>query len=322
MLDFEVSLVWERNIESIKRHLKGTPILETLEDPKTTDIMLNPDGKLWVERLNEPMSYLGSMEQSKAEAFVRVVAGCQRREITAEKPLLKCKFPLDGSRFSCAIQPVVESPAFAIRKHALNIFTLDDYVASGAMTLAQKQVLEDAIVSHQNILVSGGTSSGKTTLTNSLIDAMTKFFPHERFLIGEEVGELQCKGSNTAFFSMTDEVDMTRIIESFLTLRPNRICIGEVKDGSALDLMDAWSTGHPGGICTFHGNNAVDSLDRLRGLISRNKYAPREIEPLIGRAANILVYMGYEPPEGRKIKEIIRINGFSNGKYDIDHLAI
>ena len=309
----------QRNLNSLKRHC-GPQMLAMLDDPLTIEIMLNPDGSLWHERLGEPVKKVGTMERCKAEALFRCVAACLDKTITRDSPQLDGEFPLDKSRFSGALPPVVSAPMFAIRRKASSVYTLDQYVESQIMTPHQRDVLAQAVAAHKNILVAGGTSSGKTTLTNALIDEISKSCPNERLIIIEDTGEIQCTAPNVVFLHTSTTVSMTMLLKQALRLRPERIFVGEVRDHAALDLLDAWNTGHEGGIATVHANNAVMALSRLRGLILRNEFAPREVEQVIGEAVHIVVFI-QKTPAGRRVKEVLGINGYTDGGYDLQTLA-
>lgn len=314
----DVPVSRQRSLESLQRHA-GELFLKALADPLTIELMLNPDGVLWQERLGEEMHPIGHMETHRVEALFRVVASYLHKTITWDSPQLDGEFPLDGSRFSGALPPVVTGPTFAIRKKASKVMTLDEYVASGIMTQKQRDVLVQSVLDHRNILVIGGTSSGKTTLTNALIDAMVSGSPSERIIIIEDTGEIQCRARNVVFFHTTETVSMTLLLKQSLRMRPNRICVGEVRDHAALDLMDAWNTGHEGGIATLHANSALLGLSRLRGLVSRNEFAPKDIEEVIGEAVHRVVFIE-RTQQGRRVKEILRVNGYSHRtqQYEIE----
>lgn len=304
----------QRDQESLRR-LCGPVLLQCLDDPLTQELMLNPDGTLWHERFGMDMVPVGTIHPSDAEGILRMVAGCLDKVITWDHPQLDGEFPLDGSRFSGALPPIVSGPMFAIRKPASRVFSLEEYVTQGSMAEAQKDVLCQAIEERKNILVVGGTSSGKTTFANALIAQMVLQAPHRRHLIIEDLREIQCTARNVIFFHTTAEVPMFLCLKQGLRLRPDLIHVGEVRDESALDLLDAWNTGHEGGIATVHANSARLGLSRLRGLISRNKYAPNHIEEIIGEAVHRIVFIA-KTLEGRRIKEIIAVDGYSHAKQD------
>lgn len=309
----EQTTVKARAKEKLRRDLG--PIIEAaLADPKTVEIMLNADGKLWQERLGEKMRCIGTMSSSRAEAVIKTIAGFHGKEITRLKPTLEGELPLDGSRFAGQLPPVVHAPTFAIRKKAVSIFTLDQYVESGIMTSLQCKAIKAAIVSHRNILVIGGTGSGKTTLVNAIINEMVAFDPTERIFIIEDTGEIQCAAENCVQYHTTLEVTMTMLLKTTLRMRPDRILVGEVRGAEALDLLDAWNTGHEGGAATLHANNPLAGLTRLKSLISRNSSAPSEIEPLIGEAVHVVVHIA-RTQDGRRVQEILEVSGFKDGHY-------
>lgn len=310
--------VKDRAIEKLKRDIGGL-IEQALNDPKTVEIMLNADGRLWQERLGEAMRCIGYITEARADSIIKTVAGFHGKEVTRMKPLLEGELPLDGSRFAGQLPPVVSSPTFAIRKKALSVFTLNDYVQSGIMTEAQCEVIEKAVSSHRNILVIGGTGSGKTTLVNAIINEMVIHAPEERIFIIEDTGEIQCAAKNCVQYHTTLEVSITQLLKTTLRMRPDRIIVGEVRGSEALDLLDAWNTGHEGGTATLHANNCLAGLHRLKSLITRNPASPAEIEPLIGEAVHCVVHIS-RTPQGRQIQEIINVHGYENGQYNIEKL--
>ncbi|HHV6060361.1 TPA: P-type conjugative transfer ATPase TrbB [Legionella pneumophila] len=311
--------VKDRAREKLRRDL-GNVIEQALNDPKTVEIMLNADGRLWQERLGETMRCIGSVTESRAESIIKTIAGFHGKEVTRFNPILEGELPLDGSRFAGQLPPVVSKPTFAIRKKAIAVFSLDDYVQSAIMTKAQHALLKEAVVAHQNILIVGGTGSGKTTLVNAIINEMVINFPNERVFIIEDTGEIQCRAKNFVQYHTTLNVSMTQLLKTTLRMRPDRILVGEVRGSEALDLLDAWNTGHEGGAATLHANSALSGLYRLKSLITRNPAAPAEIEPLIAEAVHCVVYIA-RTPIGRRVEEIISINGYKNGHYNIEKLV-
>lgn len=292
----------------------GPELLSALNDPKTVEIMLNADGKIWQERLGEKMHCIGTLRMAQAQAIIETIAGYHGKEVTRHKPILEGEFPLDGSRFAGQLPPIVPAPTFAIRKKAVAIFTLDQYVENGIMTPAHRQILVNAVAAHRNILVIGGTGSGKTTLVNAIINQMVINDPAERVCILEDTGEIQCAAENHIQYHTSLDVSMTALLKTTLRMRPDRILVGEVRGAEALDLLDAWNTGHEGGAATLHANNATAGLARLRSLITRNEAAPAEIEPLIGEVVHIVVHIA-RTPEGRRVMEILEVSGYMNGQY-------
>ena len=309
----EFDSIKERAKKKLERDM-GPVLIAALNDPKTVEIMLNSDGRLWQERLGEGMTCIGSLRAGQAQAIIETIAGYHNKEVTRQKPILEGELPLDGSRFAGQLPPVVPAPTFAIRKKAVSIFTLDQYVADGGMSEAQKTALEKAVLAHRNILVIGGTGSGKTTLVNAIIHQMVVADHSERIFIIEDTGEIQCAAENFVQYHTSLDVTMTMLLKTTLRMRPDRILVGEVRGPEALDLLMAWNTGHEGGAATLHANNAKAGLDRLAMLISMHPDSPKPIEPLIGEAVHVVVHIA-RTPEGRRVQEILEVSGYSNGHY-------
>jgi len=308
-----VTSVKMRAREKLLRDL-GQDFIEAFGDPRTVEIMLNGDGVLWQERLGERMRAIGRMSPSQAEAVVKTVAGYYGKEITRSNPTIESEFPLDGSRFAAQLPPVVIGPTFAVRKRAVAVFTLDEYVAEGILSPAQREAIGQAVRRHRNILVVGGTGSGKTTLVNAIIREMSDADGEERVLIIEDTGEIQCLASNHVQYRTSPEVNMTQLLRASLRMRPDRILVGEVRGPEALDLLMAWNTGHEGGAATLHANDARAGLSRLAMLISMHPDAPHPIEPLIGEAVHLLVYIA-RTADGRRVQEILEVDGYADARY-------
>lgn len=311
----ENSSIKGRAKEKLRRDM-GVTLLSALNDPLTVEVMLNADGKLWQERLGEKMKSIGTMSAARADAIIKTIAGYHAKEITKLKPTIEGVLPLDGSRFAGQLPPVVQSPTFAIRKKAVAVFTLDQYVENSNMTDEQCKNIKKAIVEHKNILISGGTGSGKTTLANAIISEMVVFDPKERIFVIEDTGEIQCTAENCVQYYTTLEVTMTMLLKTTLRMRPDRIIVGEVRGAEALDLLDAWNTGHEGGVATIHANSCEAALMRLKSLITRNNSAPNEIEPLIGEAVHLIIQIA-RTSKGPRIQEIMQVSGYEDGKYKI-----
>jgi type IV secretion system protein VirB11 len=312
------AVVKERAREKLLRDL-GDTFMNAFNDPKTVEIMLNADHRLWQERLGEAMRCIGTMRPSQSEAVIKTTAGYYGKEITRANPVLESEFPLDGSRFAAQLPPIVSGPTFALRKKAVSVFTLAGYVATGVLSEAHRDVLIKAIHAHRNILVIGGTGSGKTTLVNALIHEMVQADAHERVFIIEDTGEIQCSAENFVQYRTSFEVGMTQLLRTSLRMRPDRILVGEVRGPEALDLLMAWNTGHEGGAATLHANDARAGLSRLSMLISMHRDAPRPIEPLIGEAVHLLVHIS-RTPSGRRVQEIVAVEGYEDGRYVLRNL--
>ena len=308
-----MSAVGKVVVEKLKREF-GTKLCALFNDPSVIEIMLNSDGKLWVERLGADMEEIGNMDPHQAELLMGTLASLQREVITERNPRISCQLPKEfmGARFQGSIPPVVVAPTFAIRKRAVAVFTLDEYVARGIMTPNQQAIIEAAVRDRKNILIAGGTSSGKTTLTNAVVHHITEVCPNDRIVILEDTRELQCAAKNSNSMLTTDEVSMSLLLQDTLRYRPDRILVGEVRDGAALDLLMSWDTGHPGGVCTTHSNSAESALNRLELLIGMVAVAP--MQRLIAAAVNLVVYIE-KCPGSRRIKEIVRVDGYDGQKY-------
>jgi P-type conjugative transfer ATPase TrbB len=191
----DLSTIKERARRKLERDM-GPLLLAALNDPGTVEIMLNADGRLWQERLGEKMTCIGTLRVAQAEAIIKTVAGYHGKEVTRMKPTLEGELPVDGSRFAGQLPPVVANPIFAIRKKAVAVFTLAQYVAAGIMTASQQDILQRAVADHRNLLIIGGTGSGKTTLVNAVIHEMVRCNPDERIVILEDTGEIQCTAAN------------------------------------------------------------------------------------------------------------------------------
>jgi len=245
----------------------GPAIAVFLEDATIVEVMLNPDGRLWIDRLSGGLEDTGQkMSAADGERIVRLVAHHVGAEVHPGAPRVSAELPETGERFEGLLPPVVAAPAFAIRKPAIAVFTLENYVATGIMTADQAAMLRIAVADRRNILVAGGTSTGKTTLTNALLAEVAK--TTDRVVLIEDTRELQCAAPNLVALRTKDGVaSLSDLVRSSLRLRPDRIPIGEVRGAEALDLLKAWGTGHPGGIGTIHAGSALGALRRLEQLI-------------------------------------------------------
>lgn len=301
----------DRIHEKLRREL-GPDIAQLLIEPTVIEIMLNSDGKVWVERLGEGMVFHSIMAPAQAESLMATVAASLRTTITRENPVLECELPLDGSRFEALIPPIVATPVFTIRRKATRIFTLADYVSSSTLTQRQSDLITEAIIARKNILIVGGTGTGKTTLTNAIIARMVEVAGKDRLVIIEDTAEIQCSAENTVILRTSDVVDMQRLLRSTMRLRPDRILVGEVRGAEALSLLKAWNTGHPGGIATIHANNAGAGLIRLEQLVAEATTAP--MQTLIAEAVNLVISI-VKTNKGRRVEEVIRVDGHDGRQY-------
>jgi len=276
------------------RTAMGPAIAAALADPLVVEVMVNPDGALRLDRLGQGRCNTGEvMEPAQIERIIRLVASHARTEVHGAAPIVSAELPphgegLAGERFEGVLPPVATGPCFSIRKPAARIYTLADYVADGIMAAEAARALSLAVVDRRNILVAGGTSSGKTTLANALLAELA--VRDERVILIEDTRELQCAAPDSvALRTRPGVVAMADLVRSTLRLRPDRIIVGEVRGGEALDMLKAWNTGHPGGIATLHANSALAALYRLEQLIQEAVVTvPRR---LIAEAIDLIVFI-------------------------------
>lgn len=297
-----------RQEEALKRAL-GQDILSQLQDDHVIEVMLNPDTSLWIDRLGQGMARVGEVDPIRSMTIVQTVAAMLETVVCDDKPILECELPLDGSRFEALIPPLVARPTFTIRKKALLVFALADYVSRGIMSVAKKEAIEQAVADRKNILVAGGTGTGKTTLANAVLAEIAAQAGEQRIVIIEDTRELQCHAENVVFLRTADNTDMTRLLRATMRLRPDRIVVGEVRDGSALALLKAWNTGHPGGIGTVHANDAAAALVRVGQLIQEAGVPPAP--ELIAEAVNIVISIK-RTSTGRVVEEVAEVSGWSS----------
>jgi type IV secretion system protein VirB11 len=301
------------------------PAIETaLGDPRVIEIMVNPDGALRVDVLGEGRVDTDvRISPEQVERIIRLVASHARAEVHADSPIVSAELPPHGEgageRFEGVLPPVSLAPCFSIRKPAARIHTLTDYVADGIMTPEAAEILRTAVLDRRNILVVGGTSSGKTTLANALLAEMALL--DERVMLIEDTRELQCPAPDTvALRTRPGVATIADLVRSTLRLRPDRIIVGEVRGPEALDMLKAWNTGHPGGIATIHANGASAALHRLEGLVQEAVVTvPRY---LIAEAVDLIVVISGRGP-ARRISAIATLEGFdrASGDYRLHELC-
>ncbi|MGO7345311.1 P-type conjugative transfer ATPase TrbB [Rhizobium johnstonii] len=293
----------------------GDQLCVALDDANVVEIMLNPDGKLFIERLGHGVAPAGEMSSAAAEMVIGTVAHALQSEVDTEQPIISGELPIGGHRFEGLLPPVVARPAFTIRRRASRLIPLDNYIRAGVMTEYQASTIRSAISARLNIIISGGTGSGKTTLANAVIHEIVKSAPEDRLVILEDTAEIQCTAENAVLLHTSDSIDMARLLKSTMRLRPDRIVVGEVRDGAALTLLKAWNTGHPGGVATIHSNTAMSALRRLEQLTAEASQQP--MHEVIGEAVDLVISIE-RTPRGRFVRDIIQVERFINGQYEIE----
>jgi type IV secretion system protein TrbB len=283
--------------KTAKRHLDmlttafGEDIAKLMYDKDVIEIMVNPDGKLWVECLTKGKYFSDIiLEPKKIANVIKLVAAYRHAIADQDHPEVACELPETGARFQGWLPPVVSEPTFTIRKKAIQVFSLEDYIAAKSMTASQAKMLKQAVKNRKNILIAGGTASGKTTFANALLRELKD--SKDRVVVLEDLPELQVKVKDCVTLRTTDAKNMRDLVKGVLRMRPDRIIIGEVRDGAALDLLKAWNTGHPGGICTIHANSAQATISRLEDLV--HEVVTVVPKRLIRESVDIVVFMQRE----------------------------
>lgn len=302
-------------------HARGTAMLRSalgpaiatwLDDDNIAEIMLNADGRLWVDRLDGGLAETGErLSAAQAERIIRLVAHHVGAEVHRGLPRVSAELPEGGERFEGLLPPVVTEPVFSIRRPASLPLALTDYVAAGTMTATAAAYLAQAVQTRANILVAGGTSTGKTTLTNALLAVAAS--GHDRIILIEDTRELRCDAANVVSLRTAPGVTMTDLVRSSLRLRPDRVPVGEVRGPEALDLLKVWGTGHPGGIGTIHAGTATAALHRLEQLILEAiAHVPRA---LIAETIDVIAVLTGRGTE-RRLSELVRVEGLdADGAY-------
>ena len=324
----------------LRREL-GEHILRLLDDNLTEDILLNPDGSLWVKRMGHGFSRIGEMPAAQAASALGTIAAWRGTVLNHEHPILETELPIDGSRFEGIVSPVARRPIFAIRLRPRRIFSLTDYESDGILTdgadplnqlrrrddfldavrgLKHGDVIRAAVRARKNILVVGSTGSGKTTLVNAILDSLAHLTPQDRVISIEDTTELQCSVKNYLDLRAVGGVTMLDCLRACMRLKPTRIVVGEVRGAEAHTLLKAWNTGHPGGAATVHANDALSGLIRLESLVAEATSAPQQ--SLIAEAVDLVVFVDEESSvkAGRKVREILLVAGYSNGSYQVERV--
>lgn len=307
-------IVAERKLEAL-RHALGSDILAALVDPSVVEILANPDGRLVLDHVGSGRADTGRrLEPEARERVIRLIADYVGDPVTREMPRLSGVLPATGERFQGFLPPVTAAPAFSIRKRPAVIWRLEDYVRDRVMTKAQAAVLRGAVGARRNLLISGGTGSGKTTLANALLAEPA--FANDRVFLIEDTPELQCSAWDVVA-TLTRRhpvpIGVVDLVRDALRMRPDRIVVGEMREGSAaLETLKAWNTGHPGGLSTIHANSAREALYRIEDLMA--EVGPSVPRRAIAQAIDVLVHIT-RTPEGRRVEDILFLSQDAAGAY-------
>ena len=309
--------------EMMARYL-GPVILRAFADDDVTEIYVNPqDGVVRFDTRSRGRIASGvTVAPTRVEMFLNAVATSLGLTLGADHPGLEAELPavgFRGSRLQGFVPPVTPAPAFTIRKPPAVVYSLDDYVAAGVISRAERAEFSRAVREHQNILIVGGTNTGKTTLANALLKEITDCFPAERLVILEDTVELQCLAPDHLALRTSPAVTLAQLVKSALRTSPSRIVVGEVRGSEALDLLDAWATGHPGGVATVHASSPEGALLRLDRLAQRANVPPQR--HLVAEAVHLIAVL-----EGaharRRLTELVRVQGLDrDGRFLLHRLT-
>lgn len=296
----------------------GEHIRAALNDPAVSDIYVNDDGKIWINRAGQPKHYAGDMAPDQVLNLIRTVASITDSTITEAHPVVEAKLP-GGERFIGDIAPITAAPTICIRKPARVVFTLQDYVEKGIMTLAQCAAIVEATTERKNILVCGGTGSGKTTLTNAILKQIAEVTPGDRILIFEDTPELQCLSLDRSFKLTSETVDMRALLRNGMRQMPDRIVVGEVRGAEAAVVLQAWNTGHEGGVVTLHANSAREGVNKFQEYVEEG-LPGTDKRRAIASAVDLIVFMP-KRKEGSapRVEEVCWLkDSLRDGEYLID----
>ena len=287
-------------------------IQHALTDNTIGEIILNSDGKLWLIDHYGNTHHAGCIAAQQAMGFVHALAQFEKQYLNDKTPYLDAILPFNGERINVRIPPITKNVSFNIRKKSLKIYSLQEYVEKKSVTQNQAAILTQAIMDRKNILVSGSPASGKTTLTNALLDTMSRVMPDgHRVLLLEQIPELQCNVSNLESFLTSAYCDMNKLLWTAMRSSPDCLVVGEVRDGAALDLLKAWNTGCHGGVATIHANHARAAVQRLLDLSCEVSVTPPYT--LIAEAVDIIVHIQASKKNNdakRQVTEIVAIDDF------------
>lgn len=312
----------DKRKESINRLIEyfydalGNENRKLLEEDDIIELYTNNDRKIWVDTLSKGRYFTGRyIDASDSMRVIQSVADYTDKIVDKMNPIISAELPETGSRFQGVIPPIVENPVFNIRKKGIRVFTLDDYINSGSLTEKQKEVIIQAVNERKNILIVGGTSSGKTTFANAVINEIAK--TGDRLIIMEDTREIQSVAEDTLRMVTSEFANMLTLFQSSMRQRPDRLIAGEVRGAEALNMLIGWNSGHPG-ICTIHSYTAIGGLRQLEQYVQIKSVSAQE--KLIASAVNLIIVIKKIGTE-RKITEIAKVNGWENGEYILEQIA-
>lgn len=321
-----------RDVAAVRRaamlkRLLGDLIGGLVAQDTLTDVEANSDGTIWAAFLGKPKARVGTIAAQDAEKLIYAVAKAAREHVGRDRASLSAELEIeavDGAvvlRFQGFLPPIVRSASFIIRKPSTAVFTLDDYVAQGAMTPAQRARLVRAVEGHENVLLSGGTGTGKTTLMNAMLHAAAQLTPGDRIMCSERTRELRCPSPNVEYLRTSDAYTPQQSLQDILRGNPDRVMFGEVRGAEALDMLMAWNTGHDGGFCTIHAKTSAPTpraaLLRLEQACSLATAQP--LHRMIAETVDLVVCIqkSATSPAGRIVSHIAAVQGWDGADYTL-----
>jgi P-type conjugative transfer ATPase TrbB len=299
----------QRHLDALVRAL-GPAAFQAVADPDVTEIYVNPSGAVFFDtRSRGRVKTAEVLRADQVYRFLNLVASSHGAVLTTARPQLQAELPralFGGARLQGFVPPLAAGPCFNLRKTPAVVYSLDDYVAAGILTAAQREALAAGVAERRNILIAGGTGSGKTTLANAVLHQIAAVHPHDRIVILEDTVELQCAARDCVALRTTDTLSLKDLVKGALRSSPDRIVVGEVRDEAALDLCDAWETGHPGGCGTLHAETALGALQRLDRLAQRNNVPPQP--DLVASAIDLVVVIA-GGSRGRRVTQVAEVDG-------------
>lgn len=279
--------------DKLKANL-GETLVGYLVDPQVIEIMANDNGKLWVETYKE-MKCVGDISNNKILNVINTLASLESQIVNFKNPDICVNMRLYYNktrlrfRFQGMIPPTVDAPVFCIRKPSANVIMLEEYLQRGVITQDDFEKISRLIKNKKNIIIAGGTQSGKTTLANALLAEIALQFPNDRVITIEDTPELKCEVDNLQSLRTSDNRTMCDLLRCALRMRPDRIIVGEVRGEEALSLIKAWNTGHSGGLSTIHANSCETVIMRLKQLIEES--GSIACEEAIKEAVDAVIYI-------------------------------
>lgn len=318
-------------VQQIYSSIRGLGLLDSIiSDDTITEVMINGPDNIFIEQNGRLFKLDKQFEsQRRLEDVIQRIVGLAGREVNQANPICDTRLP-DGSRVNVVLPPIALcGPTLTIRKFSKTPMTIERLIQYGSITQEIANKLELLVKAKYNIFVCGGTGSGKTTFLN----ALSNYIPHdERVITIEDSAELQIKGvdnlvsleTRNANASGSGEITIRDLIKSSLRMRPERIVVGEVRGGEALDMLQAMNTGHDGSLSTGHANSTQDMLSRLETMVLQGAPGlPLEaIRQQIASAVDIIIHLSRLRDKSRKTMEICEVIGYENGQIILNPLYV